>query len=95
MTNMNGSKLTETTSTTTKKQPLNNSLDSMPDILTARDIAEYLHISRRRVYELFDLHPSQGGITNFDIGNSKRVDKDDFIAWMEALKLQKQRKKSA
>lgn len=95
MTNMNGLNLNKVTSPLTKTQPLNKTLESMPDILTARDIAEYLHISRRRVYELFQLHPSQGGITNFDIGNSKRVDKDDFIAWVKALKLQKQTKKSA
>lgn len=95
MTTVNETKLTECTCTITKLQPLNKSLESMPDILTAQHIADYLHISRRRVYELFLIHPSEGGILNFPIGSSKRVDKHDFIAWIETLKLQKQNKKSA
>lgn len=74
---------------------MNNFLDSMPEILTAQSIADYLHISRRRVYELFKIHPSEGGIPNFDLGDSKRVDKYDFIAWLESLKSRKQYKKSA
>ncbi|MEG6586839.1 helix-turn-helix domain-containing protein [Dendrosporobacter sp. 1207_IL3150] len=95
VTTLNATKLTECNGTHSKPRRMNRNLDSMSDILTAQDIADYLHISRRRVYELFQFHPSDGGIPNFDIGNSKRVDKHDFIAWIEALKLQKQNKKSA
>lgn len=65
------------------------SIDQLPDILTAQNIADYLTISRRRVYELFKLHPEHGGIPNFDIGFSKRVDKKDFINWIEARKQEK------
>lgn len=65
------------------------SIDQLPDILTAQNIADYLTISRRRVYELFKLHPEHGGIPNFDIGFSKRVDKQDFINWIEARKQEK------
>lgn len=61
----------------------------LPDILTAQDIAEYLVISRRRVYELFQLHPDHGGIPNFDIGFSKRVQKEDFIKWIGRRKEEK------
>ncbi len=60
--------------------------DDLPDILTAQDIASYLHISRRRVYELFQMRESNGGIRSFSIGNSKRVDKQDFIRWIEKRK---------
>ncbi|EGO65398.1 hypothetical protein ALO_02251 [Acetonema longum DSM 6540] len=42
--------------------------EQLPDILTAQHIADYLHISRRRVYELMDLNPGAGGIPNFSIG---------------------------
>lgn len=62
-------------------------LENMPDIITAQQIANYLQISRKKVYELFQLHPEFGGIPNISIGNSKRVSKSDFIYW---LKLKKQ-----
>ena len=57
--------------------------DQLPDILTAQNIADYLGISRRRVYELFQMTPEHGGIPNFDIGMSKRVRKEDFLRWIE------------
>lgn len=58
-------------------------IEEMPDILTAQNIADYLGISRRRVYELFQLKPELGGIPNFDIGFSKRVRKIDFVRWID------------
>jgi hypothetical protein len=64
-------------------------LEQLSEMLTAQQIATYLAISRRRVYELFQLHPDHGGIPNFDIGLSKRVDKQDFINWIEARKEKK------
>lgn len=64
-------------------------LESLPDIITAQHIADYLTISRRRVYELLILNPTHGGIPNFDIGASKRVKKADFIRWIEERKQEK------
>lgn len=64
--------------------------ESLPDTLTALHIAHYLGISRRRVYELFQIHVGHGGIPNFEIGASKRVDKTDFKQWIERLKEKKQ-----
>ncbi len=64
-------------------------MDKLPEILTAQLIADYLGISRRRVYELFQTVPKHGGIPNFDIGASKRVEKKDFLAWIEARKNEK------
>ncbi|TGE37083.1 DNA-binding protein [Desulfosporosinus fructosivorans] len=63
--------------------------DDLPEILTAQHIATYLGISRRRVYELFQTFSSAGGIPNFDIGASKRVEKKDFFAWIDARKQEK------
>lgn len=60
--------------------------DSLPDTLTAKHIAQFLGISRRRVYELFQIHVNHGGIPNFSIGASKRVDKEDFKKWRNKLK---------
>ncbi|ARF69488.1 hypothetical protein B7C51_19210 [Paenibacillus larvae subsp. pulvifaciens] len=61
----------------------NLKLSDLPDILTAQLIADYLSISRRRVYELFQLKPECGGIPNFEVGNSKRVYKYDLTQWIE------------
>jgi len=65
--------------------------DQLPDILTAQNIADYLGISRRRVYELFQMAPEYGGIPNFDIGFSKRVRKEDFLRWIESKVQEKSR----
>lgn len=64
-------------------------MNDLPEILTAQHIATYLGISRRRVYELFQTTPKHGGIPNFDIGASKRVERKDFLAWIEARKGEK------
>ena len=69
----------------------NKRLNELPDILTAQHIADYLTISRRRVYELFQISPEHGGIPNFEIGASKRVVKEDFMRWIERMKEKKQK----
>lgn len=58
--------------------------DELQDILTAQDIADHQRISRRRVYELFDLSPEHGGIPNYCIGISRRVLKRDYLKWIDA-----------
>jgi hypothetical protein len=65
--------------------------ESLPDALTAAHIAEFLCISRKTVYELFKLNVEHGGIPNFEIGASKRVEKADLEIWVAA---QKQKKSS-
>jgi DNA-binding transcriptional regulator LsrR (DeoR family) len=60
------------------------SLEEYPEIMTAAHISEYLHISRRRVYELCKLAPSKGGIPCIEIGLSKRVKKGSFVAWLNS-----------
>lgn len=64
-------------------------LDSLPEILTASQISKYLGISSRRVYELFQIKPEAGGIPNFDIGYSKRVEKADLVKWIQDQKKKK------
>lgn len=60
--------------------------ERLPDILTAQHISDYLGICRRRVYELFQLSPEEGGIPSFDIGLSRRVEKQDFLGWIRSQK---------
>lgn len=63
--------------------------ESLPDTLTALHISQYLGISRRRVYELFQISADHGGIPNFEIGASKRVDKSDLKNWINQKKSNK------
>ncbi|WP_409291120.1 helix-turn-helix domain-containing protein [Peribacillus sp. SCS-37] len=65
--------------------------NSLPDTLTAAHIAQFLGISRKTVYELFKLEIEHGGIPNFEIGTSKRVEKSDLEMWITD---QKQKKNS-
>ncbi|NEU29179.1 helix-turn-helix domain-containing protein [bacterium LRH843] len=58
----------------------------LPNILTAQHIADYLGISRRRVYELLQMSEEAGGIKCIQIGMSKRVDKKDLFRWIEQKK---------
>lgn len=67
-------------------------MDELPEVITAQQIASYLGISRRRVYELFQTFPEAGGIPNFEIGASKRVEKKDFILWIDARKNEKSKR---
>ncbi|MEH7120049.1 helix-turn-helix domain-containing protein [Neobacillus vireti] len=66
--------------------------ESLPDTLTAAHIAQFLGISRKTVYELFKLDVAHGGIPNFEIGTSKRVEKSDLEIWIAD---QKQKKSSS
>lgn len=63
--------------------------ESLPDTLTAQHISQFLGISRRRVYELFQARVEHGGIPNFEIGASKRVEKSDFKNWITQRKEEK------
>lgn len=63
--------------------------DELPEILTAQHISSYLSISRGTVYELFKRKPGAGGIPNFEIGLSKRVERKDFFEWIDARKQEK------
>lgn len=61
------------------------SLEEMPEILSAQNISDHLHLSRRRIYELFQTLPSAGGIPCIVIGGSKRVKKETYIRWIDSL----------
>ncbi|MBT2744475.1 helix-turn-helix domain-containing protein [Bacillus sp. ISL-77] len=63
--------------------------ESLPETLTAAHIAQFFGISRKTVYELFKLNKEHGGIPNFEIGASKRVEKADLKMWVA---IQKQKK---
>ncbi|MDR4888236.1 helix-turn-helix domain-containing protein [Fredinandcohnia sp. QZ13] len=63
--------------------------ESLPDTLTATHIGQFLGISRKTVYELFKLKIEHGGIPNFEIGTSKRVEKADLKMWVANQKLKK------
>ena len=62
--------------------------EELPDILTAKHMATYLGISRRRVYELMQIPDEYGGLKEkaIVIGTSKRVEQDDFMSWIDSKK---------
>jgi len=70
-------------------------INELPEIITAQHISDYLGISRGKIYTLFQIKPTAGGIPNFAIGTSKRVEKKDFIKWIEARKGEKAQSISA
>lgn len=70
-------------------------IETLPETLTAQHISDYLGISRQKIYQLFRLNSTSGGIPNFEIGLSKRVDKQDFIHWIEARKQEKEQKSAS
>jgi hypothetical protein len=57
-------------------------LEELPDVLTARHVSEFLGISKRRAYELFQLSINAGGIKSMSFGKSKRIYKSDFLEWL-------------
>lgn len=56
-------------------------LESLPDILTAKELATYLSLSTGRVYELMNTE-----IPCLQIGRSKRVLKADLVVWLNSKK---------
>lgn len=61
-------------------------LADLPDIMTPQHVADYLGISRRRVYEFCLLKPTDGGLPSYTIGKSRKIDKADLISWKETVK---------
>lgn len=57
-------------------------IEELPQVLTAQHIADYLHLARLTIYELYKLPPEHGGIPNFKVGKSRRTLKTDFINWI-------------
>ncbi|OMD92748.1 helix-turn-helix domain-containing protein [Paenibacillus odorifer] len=64
------------------------SIEDLPQVLTAQNIADYLTLARNTVYELFKLPPDRGGIPNFNVGKSRRVVKSDFTSWIQSQRQQ-------
>lgn len=64
--------------------------ESLPETLQAKHIAGFLGISRKTVYELLKTNVDHGGIPNFEIGISKRVEKADLKQWIKQQKENKQ-----
>lgn len=65
-------------------------LEEMPPVLTAQNIADYLGLARYTVYGLYDEPVECGGIPNFKIGNSRRTLKTDFVEFIEQRKREHQ-----
>lgn len=59
-------------------------LEELPEVLNAQNIADYLGLSRYTVYEQFKIPLDMGGIPNFQVGKkSRRTMKEDFILYLD------------
>lgn len=58
----------------------NATLENYPDIMTAKDLQSFLHISRSGVYSLLNDHD----FPTLHIGKRKMVVKSDLIRWMRS-----------
>lgn len=57
--------------------------DLLPQSLTAKDIQKYLQISKSKAYLLFH----EEDFPTIKFGGSKRVDRDEFLQWVESRKV--------
>ncbi|MGO4543256.1 helix-turn-helix domain-containing protein [Paenibacillus sp. 2TAB23] len=57
-------------------------IEQLPDVLTPQHIADYIGISRRRIYELCQ----SGEIKSFLIGASRKIHKSDLLDWVRVLR---------
>jgi hypothetical protein len=57
-------------------------LEELPEVLTAQQIADYLGLARLTIYEQYNIPVDRGGIPNFSIGKSRRTFKSDFIQYL-------------
>ncbi|QJD87588.1 helix-turn-helix domain-containing protein [Cohnella herbarum] len=60
--------------------------EHLPDVCSPQVAADYLQISRTRVYEYCGIAPEAGGIPSYTIGGSRKIDKADLLRWKEAQK---------
>ncbi|MDQ0412678.1 helix-turn-helix transcriptional regulator [Mesobacillus stamsii] len=60
-----------------------NNLEQLPSILTAKDVQDFLQISKSRAYELF----KEESFPAIVIGGNKRVYRDEFLEWVDTRKI--------
>lgn len=60
--------------------------EDLPDVCSPQVCADFLGISRGRVYEYCQLAPEANGIPSYNIGGSRKIDKADLLRWKEAQK---------
>lgn len=53
----------------------------LPDVCSPQICADFLGIGRQRVYEFCRLSIERNGLPNYKIGGSRKIDKQDLLAW--------------
>ncbi|WP_248548976.1 helix-turn-helix domain-containing protein [Paenibacillus odorifer] len=59
-------------------------VEDLPDVCSPQICADFLGVSRNRIYELCQLSPEVNGIPSYTIGGSRKIDKSDLLLWKEA-----------
>lgn len=62
--------------------------EELPDVCTPQIAADFLGISRGRIYEYCQQSPDANGIPSYTIGGSRKIDKEDLLRWKEAQRQQ-------
>lgn len=57
-------------------------ISSLPDILTVKDVQNFLNLSQTTAYRLF----KSEDFPSFSVRSSKRVTKEDFLNWLTQQK---------
>lgn len=55
--------------------------EQLPDIITPQQVADYVGISRQRIYEFCQC----GQLKSFAIGASRKIYKVDMLQWIESF----------
>lgn len=58
-------------------------MNTLPELLTAKQIREYLGCSNQKVYNLL----KRKDFPSFRIGHSYKIRKDEFIEWINKQKI--------
>ena len=62
--------------------------EDLPILMTALDVANFLQVSRNRVYEMMRLNSFPTIALNGGLKSNKRVKRDDLMEWLELNKRQ-------
>lgn len=54
----------------------------IPEMLSVKDVKEYLNLSQTTVYRLF----RDSNFPSVKIGGIRRISKEDFLSWLENQK---------
>lgn len=65
-------------------------INALPDILTPQQAADFLGISRRRIYEFCQRPLKSGGLSSFRLGATRKIKKAALLDWVDRRETQEE-----